>query len=230
MSRTLAEHEAKELLAEYGIVVAPERVVATPHDAVAAADEIGYPAVVKLAGTGITHKTERGLVRLGLSGSGEVEAAAVDLLGAARPEDGEVALLVAPMLRGDRELIAGMHVDPQFGPCVMVGIGGVLAEALADVAFRLAPIDETDALEMLDDLSGQSLLAEWRGEPAVDRTATAHALLALSRLAAGRPDVRSIDVNPLIVVDGVPVAVDALARPISASVAASGAMLTEQSA
>ena len=210
MSRTLAEHEAKQLLAGYGVVVAPERAVSTAREAARAADDLGYPVVVKLAGPGITHKTERGLVRLGVSGPGAVEAAASELLHAAQPEDGEVALLVAPMLRGARELIAGMHLDPQFGRCVMVGIGGVLTEAVADVAFRLAPIDDTDAHEMLDDLRGQAFLGAWRGEPALDRAAAAQVLLALSRLVEDRPDITSIDVNPLIVVGGAPVAVDAL--------------------
>jgi acetyl-CoA synthetase (ADP-forming) len=210
MTRTLAEHEAKALLAEYGVTVAPERAVTTPASAVGAAVELGYPVVVKLAGPGITHKTERGLVRLGLATADAVEAAAAELLAAAHPEDGDMVLLVAPMLRGGRELIAGIHVDEQFGPCVMVGIGGVLAEAIGDVVFRLAPITEADALEMLDDLQSQPLLRPWRGEPAVDRAATAGALVGLSRLSHERPDVASVDVNPLIVVEGRPIAVDAL--------------------
>jgi succinyl-CoA synthetase beta subunit len=122
-----------------------------------------------------------------------------------------VSVLVAHMVRGARELIAGVHDDPQFGPCVMVGIGGVLAEAVADVAFRLAPIDRVDADEMLDELRGQALLGAVRGEVAVDRDAVAEILLALSRLAEERHEVRSVDVNPLLVDhDGRPVAVDAL--------------------
>lgn len=210
MSRTLSEHESKRLLAEYGVPVAPERVVDTAADAAAAADELGLPVAVKLAGEGIAHKTERGLVRLNLTTTQEVEDAAADLLAAARHHDGDVALLVAPMLRGARELIAGVHLDPQFGACVMVGVGGVLAEAIADVAFRLVPINELDAHEMLADLNGQALLGPVRGEPALDRAATAAVLLGLSRLAIARPDVVAVDVNPLIVVDGRPVAVDAL--------------------
>jgi succinyl-CoA synthetase beta subunit len=210
MSPTLSEHESKRILAEYGVPVAPERAVATPGDAAAAAVELGLPVAVKLAGDGIAHKTERGLVRLDLATAPEVQAAAADLLAAARPEDGDVVLLVAPMLRGARELIAGVHVDAQFGPCVMVGIGGILAEATGDVAFRLVPIDAIDAGEMLDGLAGQALLGPLRGEPAVDRDATTAVLLGLSRLATARPDVVAVDVNPLVVVDGVPIAVDAL--------------------
>jgi len=206
----LSEHESKQLVAEFGVPVAPERVVASPTEAVAAADAIGYPVVVKLAGEGITHKTERGLVRLALPSATEVKAAAAELLALARPADGPVTLLVAPMLRGARELIAGVHRDPQFGPCVMIGIGGVHAEAMADVAFALVPIERADAFEMLDALAGQALLGPVRGETALDRDATATVLVGLSKLAEARADIASVDVNPLVIVDGKPIAVDAL--------------------
>ena len=114
------------------------------------------------------------------------------------------------MVTGVRELIAGLHTDPQFGRCVMVGVGGVLTEALADVTFRLAPIDATDAADMLDELRSQALLGPFRGEPAVDRAALVDVLLALSRVAESEPDVVSVDLNPLVVEHGTPIAVDAL--------------------
>jgi acetate---CoA ligase (ADP-forming) subunit beta len=213
VTRTLSEHESKRVLASAGVPVLDERLAATPEDAVTAAREIGTDGgavVVKLCGPGVAHKTERGLVRLGLRGDDDVRAAAGALLAAARPEDGRVGALVAPMVRGSRELIAGVSRDAQFGPCVMLGVGGVLAEALADVAFRLVPVDRVDAEEMLDDLATQALLGPVRGEPAVDRAAVAGVVLALSRLAEADPDVMSVDVNPLVVVEGRPVAVDAL--------------------
>jgi acetyl-CoA synthetase (ADP-forming) len=139
-----------------------------------------------------------------------VAAAAEELLAAARPEDGAVSLLVAPMLSGSRELIAGLLTDPQFGPVVMLGVGGVLAEALADVAFRLVPLEPGDAESLIDDLRTSALLGEFRGEPAVDRSAVAAVLEALDALARNETQVRSVDLNPLIIVDGRPVAVDAL--------------------
>jgi acetyl-CoA synthetase (ADP-forming) len=114
------------------------------------------------------------------------------------------------MLRGNRELIAGLHQDPQFGPTVMLGIGGILAEAIADVAFRLVPLTAIDAEDLVDDLETQTLLGEFRGEPAVDRDALVAIVTGLADLAAARPDVVSVDLNPLIVVAGRPVAVDAL--------------------
>lgn len=207
---TLSEADSKALLASHGVRFPPERKVTTADAAVAAADEVGLPVVVKLGGDGIAHKTERGLVRLDLADADAVRLAATELLGAARPEDGEVHLLVAPMLRGNRELIAGLHRDEQFGMTVMLGVGGILAEAVADVAFRLVPITPTDADEMIDDLATQALLGAFRGEPAVDRQALAGVLLGLSAAAEADPDIVSADLNPLIVVDGAPVAVDAL--------------------
>jgi acetyltransferase len=207
---TLSEAASKRLLAGYGVPVLDEREVGDADGAVAAAEAIGYPVVVKLCGDSISHKTERGLVRLGLRDPGAVRDAASALLAAATPADGTVSVLVAPMVRGTRELIAGLVRDPQFGPCVMLGVGGVLAEALGDVAFRAVPLTEQEADELIDDLATQKLLGEFRGEPAVDRAALRATLTGLSRLAEQRPDVASVDVNPLIVVDGRPVAVDAL--------------------
>lgn len=118
------------------------------------------------------------------------------------------------MISGSRELIAGVHTDPQFGRCVMLGIGGVLTEALGDVAFRLVPITAADADDMLEELRTQALLGPVRGEPAVDRAAVRAVLLALSALADNENQVRAVDLNPLIVHDGRPVAVDALVEVI----------------
>lgn len=207
---TLSEADSKRLLATHGVTFPSERAVATAEEAVAAANDLGHPVVVKLGGAGIAHKTERGLVRLGLGDDAAVREAASALLSAATPDDGEVHLLVAPMLRGSRELIAGLHHDDQFGMTVMLGIGGILAEALADVAFRLVPITRQDAHDMIDDLATQPLLGDVRGEPPVDREALADVLLGLSAAAEADASIVGADLNPLIVVDGRPVAVDAL--------------------
>lgn len=210
MSPTLSEAESKRLLAEHGVPVAAEVVVGDAAGAVAAAEDLGYPVVAKLCGDAIAHKTERGLVRLGLGDAAAVQRAADELLAAARPEDGEVGVLVAPMVAGNRELIAGLSHDPQFGMTVMLGVGGILAEAVADVAFRLVPIDRVDALEMVEQLRTQALLGAFRGEPEVDREAVADVLVGLSAAAEAHPELVSADLNPLIVHEGRPVAVDAL--------------------
>ena len=208
---TLSESASKALLREHGVPMAPEHEVTTAAAAAAAGGDVGFPVVVKLCGDAIAHKTERGLVKLRLGDAAATEAAAAELLAKATPEDGEVSLLVAPMISGNRELIAGIVRDPQFGANVMLGVGGVLAEAVADVQFRPVPISEVDAEEMIAGLATQKLLGPFRGEAAVDRAALKAVLLGLSALAAARPDVVSVDVNPLIVrPDGTPVAVDAL--------------------
>ena len=209
-SSTLSEVESKRLLARYGIPLAREQMVADAAEAVDAAEAIGYPVVAKLNGDAVAHKTERGLVKLNLSSPGAVRDAAGELLAAARPEDGPVSLLIAQQVRGSRELIVGMLRDPLFGPVVMLGVGGVVAEALADVAFRLVPLTTIDAEDLIDALATQQLLGAFRGEPAIDRGALIEVLLGLSQLAMENAGVLSVDMNPLIIVDGLPVAVDAL--------------------
>lgn len=207
---TLSEADSKRLLAGFGVPFAEERLVATADQAVKAAVALGYPVVAKLCGPGIAHKTERGLVRLGLTGAEQVRAAAVDLLAAAAPEDGQTALLIARHVTGSRELIAGLARDESFGMTVMVGVGGILAEAVAEVAIRLVPINPVDADEMIDDLATQPLLGRFRGEPPVDRSLLVEVLIGLSRAAEAHPEIVSADLNPLVIVDGAPVAVDAL--------------------
>ena len=206
---TLSESESKRLLSAHGVPVAEEAVADDAAGAARAAARIGFPVVAKLCGDNIAHKTERGLVRLNLVDEAAVVAAAEALLGAATAEDGQVGVLVAPMVSGTRELIAGLVRDPQFGPCVMFGVGGVLAEALADVVFRVAPVSRQEASEMIDDLGAQALLGPVRGEPPVDRDKLIDVIVGLSEVAADE-SVVSVDLNPLIVSNGVPVAVDAL--------------------
>jgi acetate---CoA ligase (ADP-forming) subunit beta len=214
MSRTLSEAASKELLSGYGVPFLPERLAGSPEEAVEAAVELGLPVAVKLCGEHIAHKTERGLVRLGLAEVEAVRSAATELFAAAIPDDGVTGVLVAPMLSGRRELIAGVSTDPQFGPTVLFGIGGVLAEVIADVAVRPAPIDRMDAEEMLDQLDTRSILGEFRGEAQVDRDRLVDVLVALSDIVSDRPDICAIDLNPLIIENGSPVAVDALVELI----------------
>jgi acetyltransferase len=211
--RTLSEYASKLLLRDFGIPLAREVLAITPAEAAAAAEQIGFPVALKLCGDAIAHKSERGLVRLGLGDSGAVRAAAAELLAAARPEDGEVSLLVAELVAGKRELIAGLVRDPQFGPCVLLGLGGILTEALGDVAFAAAPLSREEARALVGRLRASHLVTKpFRGEPAGDVEALADVLVALGRVGAERPDVASVDLNPILLRarDGKPVAVDAL--------------------
>jgi len=212
-ARALDEQESKALLADFGIPVVEERRAADAAAAATAAAELGFPVVLKACAAGLAHKTELGLVCLNLGDAAAVTAAAGDLL--ARVPDATrtagVDFLVQRQVAGHRELLLGLSRDPQFGPCVSFGLGGVLTEALEDVVFRVAPIEPADAEEMLDEIRGAKLLGPFRGEAAADRTALVQALLGLSRLGLERDDVREVDVNPMIITaEGRPVAVDAL--------------------
>ncbi len=206
---TLDEAASKRLLAAYGVPVVSERAAADAAGAVHAAEETGFPVVLKALGSRLTHKSDRGLVRLALRSAAEVRAAAAEITAAAGSD--LEGLLVQPMLAGRRELVAGLLRDPQFGPVVMLGLGGVLTEALADTTFRLAPLTDAEAEDMLGSLRSSRLLGAFRGEAAADRAALVAALTGLSRLAEEHPEVAEVDVNPLLITpEGKVVAVDAL--------------------
>ncbi|MGY9082063.1 MAG: acetate--CoA ligase family protein [Acidimicrobiales bacterium] len=210
MTTTLSEAESKKLLATYGLPVLDERIVKTASAAVEASVAIGYPCVIKLCGDGIAHKTERNLVRLSLGNAGEVDRAAHELLAQANDDDGDVELLLAPMIRATREFIVGADRTGDFGPVVMVGVGGIFAEVLEDVVFRLLPAEQHELSAMLDDLETQAMLGEFRGEPAVDRSQLLTVINAVGSAMIDRIDIESIDINPVLIANGQAVAVDAL--------------------
>jgi acetyltransferase len=210
-SRLLSEHDSKQLLAGYGLPLAAEKLVESAEAAAAAAEELGFPVVLKLCGEGLAHKTERELVLLGLRDADAVRHAAEDLFDRARPEDGVQGLLVAEHVEGRRELIAGLVRDPQFGPCVSLGLGGILTEAVGDVVFAAAPLSRAEARGMLEGLRTRHLLLRpFRGDPPVNVERLVDILVGLARLGLERPDVASVDVNPLLLRGAEPVAVDAL--------------------
>jgi acyl-CoA synthetase (NDP forming) len=205
----LTEAESKAVFKEYGVPVVPESIAATPGGAVAAAERIGFPVVLKGLGEKLAHKTERGLVFLDLNDAEAVRRAAARIA-AAGGADLE-GILIQPMLSGRREFVAGLFRDPQFGPVVMFGLGGVFAEALDDVVFRIAPLDGADAGRMIEELRAKKLLGPFRGERPVCREALVQTLVGLSRIAVELPDVTEADINPLLVdPDGRVSAVDAL--------------------
>ena len=205
----LNEAEAKQLLKCYGVPMVEETVVETLDDAVAQAQTTGFPVVLKGLGSRLTHKTERGLVRLNLKDTDDVRSAAREILEAAG--DDLEGFLIQPMLSGRREFVAGLLRDAQFGPVVMFGLGGVFTEALDDVVFRLAPLNEVHASQMLDELRTAKILGPFRGERTVKREQIVQTLLGLSRLGLDYPEVTEVDINPLLIgPDGEVRAVDAL--------------------
>jgi acyl-CoA synthetase (NDP forming) len=206
---TLTEAEAKDLLKQYGIPVVKEIIVQTKNDLENAAQSIGYPVVLKGLGSRLTHKTEKGLVKLNLKNKEDLHSAASYIKDAAG-NDLE-GFLIQPMLEGKREFVAGLFFDEQFGPAVMFGLGGVFTEAIGDVVFRLAPINEKEARLMIQELRAKKLLGNFRGEKAPDMDALAKVLVGLSEIAMTIPEIKEIDINPLLVnAEGKVTAVDAL--------------------
>ncbi|MEE9914162.1 MAG: acetate--CoA ligase family protein [Deltaproteobacteria bacterium] len=205
----LTEAEAKQVLNLYGVPVVKECVAKTPEEAAGLAESLGFPVVLKGLGTKLTHKTERGLVHLNLKDREEVIDAAQAIAQSAGPD--LEGYLVSPLIKGRREFVAGMFCDPQFGPIVMFGLGGIFTEAMGDVVFRVAPLDEHEAASMLDELRAAKLLGPFRGDAAVFRDEIVKTLVALSRLALDWEAITEVDINPLIVgPDGHVTAVDAL--------------------
>jgi acetate---CoA ligase (ADP-forming) subunit beta len=204
----LNEYDSKRLLQAYSIPVTREYVAASLEESLDAAHEIGYPIALKGSSRTLTHKTEHRLIELGINSDDTLRKAYEALQERGRGQlDG---ILVQQMIEGDRELVAGLIRDPQFGPCVMFGLGGVFTEVLKDVTFRVAPLQMRDALEMMDGIKAKKLLDQFRGKPAVNRDILARTLVNLGKIGLEVDEVAEIDINPLIVQEDTPVAVDAL--------------------
>jgi len=206
--RTLSEYQSKQLLSAYGIPVTREFLATDKKQAVEYAKKLGYPVVLKGCSPALTHKTERQLVALKLRDEKEIAEAFEGITKrAGEPMDG---VLVQEMVGGSRELVVGLMRDEQFGPCAMLGLGGIFVEVLKQVTFRIAPLEERDALEMMDELPGKKILDAFRGEPPVDRKALAKILINIGNIGLENDAVKEIDINPLIIAGDKPVAVDAL--------------------
>lgn len=212
---TLTEPEAKDLLRDAGLAVPEGRVVDTAPEAVEAAEDLGYPVVVKVASSDVTHKSEWGGgagVAVGLDSAEAVEEAAEAVFSAAVASDIDARVLVERAVgEPGVECIVGGVRRPSFGPTVLVGLGGTFVELFEDVAHRVAPVNEREALSMLEELQAGPLLDGYRGGPTVDRKSLARAVVAVSDLLAEREEIEEIECNPtLATAEGV-VALDALA-------------------
>jgi len=207
--RTLTEYEAKQLLSGYGVPTTRERLAGSAEEAAQAAEAIGFPVAVKGYGAGLLHKTEAGAVHLGVTDAHSVAAAYERM--AKRLGDGLEGVVISEMISGSRELVMGLHREPGFGPCVMIGVGGVLTELINDTAFRVAPFDVSEAADMAMDLRANAIFGAFRGEPAADMDALCKSLAAIGEIGMNHPEISEIDVNPVIITPkGGIVAVDAL--------------------
>lgn len=205
--KTLSEYESRLVIESAGVFVAAAALTKTKEEAIQEAEKMGYPVVMKGCSAELAHKTEAGMVALNIANAEEVAQVFDELTGKVKNLDG---VLVEKMVKGSREFVIGLSRDPQFGPCVMFGLGGIFTEALKDVTFRVAPLTQEDALEMIDEIKTKKLLGKFRGNPAVDRDALAKALVGVGDLGIKYDAIAEIDINPLIVCGDKPVAVDAL--------------------
>ena len=203
----LTEYEAKKVLAEYGIPTSKEILVDSETAFMEAVRNIGFPMVIKGCDPEIIHKSEKDLIRTDIRYEREAVAAFHDIWPRITGVSG--GILVQEMIMGKRELVAGLIRDSQFGPSVMFGIGGIFTEIFNDVVFRIAPIDKSDALDMIEEIRGKRILEAIRGLDPVDRDQISDILLTIGRIGMENEMIQEIDINPIIISKGRGVAVDA---------------------
>ncbi len=198
--RVLTEVESKQVLAEAGIPCTVARLATTAEEAAAVAREVGLPAVVKVVSPDIVHKTDVGGVRLGLKTPEEVSRAFHEVTAAARQHMPQARILGVSVQRQAApgvEVIIGMSKDPQFGPVIMFGLGGILVELFRDVSFRIVPLEPKDARQMIQEIKGLPLLMGYRGQPPADLGALERLILRVSELVEAYPEIEELDLNPI---------------------------------
>ena len=206
--KALSEYESKQFLASYQIPVTREILVHSVDELIQAAHAIGYPIVLKGCAADISHKTEKGLIRVDIRNNEEARTAFTEII--SRMNGPEHAVLVQELVKGPRELVVGLIRDPQFGPGVMFGLGGIFTEILEDTSFRIAPLEKRDALEMMQEIKGHRILDAIRGMEAADLDILSEVLVTVGRIGLENEKIKEIDINPLIISGSRPVAVDAL--------------------
>lgn len=208
----LTEVESKQLLGQAGIDVVETRLATSKEEAVSISEELGFPAVLKVASPDIIHKSDAGGVKLGLENAQAVGEAYDDIMAAARqkyPRARIMGVAVQKMARPGVEVIIGMSQDEQFGPVLMFGLGGILVEVLKDVSFRLVPLTRRDAAEMVREIKGYPLLEGYRGGEAVKIAYLENILLKVSDFVEKNPEVKELDLNPVFAYSDGALAVDA---------------------
>ena len=204
----LSEYESKKVLASYQIPVTKEIEVDTLEELVKATQDIGYPVVLKGCASEIAHKTEKDLIQVDIRNDDEARIAFEKIKAGLNGR--EATVLVQEMVKGQRELVIGLTRDAQFGPCVMFGLGGIFTEILKDISFRVAPIEKRDALEMMQEIKGHKILGAVRGMEAADLDQLCEILIRVGQIGLDHEEIKEVDINPVILAKGKPVAVDAL--------------------
>lgn len=207
--KALSEYESKKLLGLYGIPVTREKLSRSADEAVSAADGLGFPVALKACSAELMHKSERGGIELNSRSESDVRRAYERII---RSVDLQLeGVLVQEMVPGQRELVVGLSRDTQFGPCVMLGMGGIMTEVFQDTVFRMAPFDMIDAKDMTEELRFKTILGAFRGQKPVDMEILCRTLIAVGQIGLELETVSELDINPLIITpEGRLVAVDAL--------------------
>ena len=204
----LTEFESKNLLQEIGIPIPEQKLTSSKDETISASEAIGYPVALKLIAEDIIHKSDTGAVKLNLKSKEEVGNAYEELMKI--PSEKEKKVSVQKMASEPiTELIIGMTTDAQFGPALMFGIGGILVELLEDVSFRIAPIEEYDAKEMIHDIKGFPILDGYRGKPKADLDAIVDTLMKISELVTEHEEINEMDLNPVFIYNKGLICVDA---------------------
>jgi acetate---CoA ligase (ADP-forming) subunit beta len=208
----LTEIEAKQLLKQAGLNVVETKLARSEDEAIAISRELGFPVVLKIASADVVHKTDAGGVKLNLKTSAQVAKAYEDIMKSVKdkyPEAKVLGVSVQKMAKPGVEVIIGMSKDPQFGPVIMFGLGGVWVEVLKDVSFRIVPLEPRDAREMIQEIKGKALLEGYRGQEAVDISNLEKMILKVSSFVNQHAEIKELDLNPVFAYKDGAVAVDA---------------------
>jgi acyl-CoA synthetase (NDP forming) len=200
--RSLLETEAKELLREYGIPVPDFKLIKNEEEISGLAKEINFPITMKIASPDIIHKTDVGGVKVGIKNEKEAKAAYQEIIFNAKKYNKEAkisGIIAYSMIPQETEIIIGMMKDPCFGPTIMFGLGGIFVEILKDISFRILPLEERDAEEMISEIKGYQILKGIRGETPKDVKSIRDVLMKISQLVMENPEIKEIDLNPIFV-------------------------------
>jgi len=209
---SLTELESKQILREAGINTTEIRLASTKEEAIAHSREFGFPVVLKIVSPDILHKTDIGGVKLNLDNEADVDNAYDDIISAAKKHEPSASIQgvsVQPMVRPATEVIIGMNKDPQFGPVLMFGLGGILVEILKDVSFRIVPLTRRDAREMIREIKGYPILEGYRGQEPADIAILEELLLKVSEFVENRDEIKELDINPIFAYRDNALAIDA---------------------
>jgi len=200
--RSLLETEAKELLKEYGIPVPDFKLIKSEDEIIGLAKEINFPITMKIVSPDIIHKTDAGGVKLNIKDETEARLAYQEIMLRVKRYNKETQIfgvITCSMITKATEIIIGMIKDPHFGPVIMFGLGGIFVEILKDISFRILPIEERDAREMITEIKGYEILKGARGNPPRDIQAIEEVLMKVSKLTMENPEINEIDLNPIFV-------------------------------